>query len=155
MDYFRIAGDGPLRPELLREMRPTSYIIMRFKFLGENHDIATFLSGAKFLAHTSETEGCPNVVMEAMACGIPVVAMDAGDIPYLVEEGKTGFVVPQGDEKTFTERLLLLLGNKELCVRMGLSARAKAEQELGVVRLVSETLAAYRATGWKDEATRI
>ena len=72
-------------------------------FLGAIEDVSTFLRGARFLVHTSESEGCPNVVMEAMACGLPVVAMDAGDIPYLVEEGRTGFVVRQGEEDNICE----------------------------------------------------
>jgi glycosyltransferase involved in cell wall biosynthesis len=87
--------------------------------------------------------------MEAMACGLPVVAMKTGEIPYLVEEGKTGFVVPQDDETMFVERVSLLLGGDELCIRMGLAARAKAEREFRLERLVSETLAAYRDAGWK------
>jgi glycosyltransferase involved in cell wall biosynthesis len=108
------------------------------------------LKGAKFLVHTSESEGCPNVVMEAMACGLPVIAMEAGDIPYLVEEGKTGFVVRQNDEKTFAERVLQLLADEDLCFRMGMAARAKAERDFRLERLVSETLAVYRAAGWTD-----
>jgi glycosyltransferase involved in cell wall biosynthesis len=152
---FRIAGDGPLRPTLERIARDLG-LLSCVKFLGESHDIPTFLSGAKFLVHTSETEGCPNVVMEAMACGIPVLAMEAGDISYLVEEGETGFIVSQGDEKMFVKRLLQLLGNTDLCYRMGLCARAKAEREFSLDRLVAETLAVYRATGWKDdEAARV
>ena len=145
---FQIAGDGPLRPALdkLADNLGVSRIV---EFRGAVHDIPAFLSGAKFLVHTSESEGCPNVVMEAMACGLPVVAMETGEIPYLVEEGKTGFVVPQEDERMFVERVSLLLGDDELCIRMGLAARAKAEREFRLERLVSETLAAYRDAGWK------
>ena len=87
-----------------------------------------------------------------MACGIPVVAMDAGDIPYLVEEGKTGFVVRQGDEEAMADRMTRLLNDVSLCKLMGLAARAKAEREFGLQRLVSETLEAYRTGGWKDTA---
>ena len=67
--------------------------------------------------------------MEAMACGLPVVAMDAGDIPYLVEEGRTGFVVRQGEEATFVKRISQLIADDQLCLRMGSAARAKAERE--------------------------
>lgn len=147
---FQIAGDGPLRPALatLADDLGVSRIV---EFRGAVHDIPAFLGGAKLLVHTSESEGCPNVVMEAMACGLPVVAMQTGEIPYLVEDGKTGFVVHQQDEKMFVERVSLLLGNDELRLRMGAAARAKATREFTLERLVSETLAAYRAAGWKDE----
>lgn len=145
---FQIAGDGPLRPALdkLADDLGVSRIV---EFRGAVHDIPAFLGGAKFLVHTAESEGCPNVVMEAMACGLPVVAMKTGEIPYLVEEGKTGFVMPQNDEMMFVERVSLLLGDDELCSRMGLAARAKAEREFRLERLVSETLAAYKGAGWK------
>lgn len=147
---FKIAGDGPLRSALdkLANDLDVSRIV---EFRGAVHDIPTFLRGAKFLVHTSQSEGCPNVVMEAMACGLPVVAMETGEIPYLVEDGKTGFVVPQDDEKTFVERVSLLLGDEELRVNMGAAAREKAERAFTLERLVSETLAAYRAAGWRDE----
>src|SRR5262249_18258969 len=105
---------------------------------------------SRFLIHTSDTEGCPNAVIEAMACSRPVIAMDAGDIPFLVEDGKSGFVIRRGDETTFAERVLQLLTDDELCRHMGLAARAKAEKEFGLGSLVDETLNAYRVAGWRD-----
>ena len=147
---FQIAGDGPLRLALgkLADSLDVSRIV---EFRGTVHDIPSFLSGAKFLVHTSQSEGCPNVVMEAMACGLPVVAMEAGEIPYLVEDGKTGFVVRQNDETTFATRVSLLLTDDGLCLNMGAAAREKAKREFTLERLVLETLAAYRVAGWRDE----
>lgn len=147
---FRIAGDGMLR-SALEKLAIDLDLSEVVEFCGAVRDIPKFLSGAKFLIHTSENEGCPNVVMEAMACRLPVVAMEAGDIPYLVKNGTTGFVVPQGDEAAAIERVTQLLGDSELCVQMGLAACEKAKQEFTLERLVSETLAAYRKAGWKDE----
>jgi glycosyltransferase involved in cell wall biosynthesis len=123
------------------------------EFIGATSDVPELLKQSRFLVHASETEGCPNVVVEAMACGRPVVAMEAGDIPLLVEDGKTGFVIRQGDEETFGQRVIQLLSDVELCRRMGLAARAKAEREFGLGRLVAETLAAYEDAGWKDRNT--
>jgi glycosyltransferase involved in cell wall biosynthesis len=88
--------------------------------------------------------------MEAMACGRAVVAMDAGDIPHLVEDGKTGFVVRRGDDATLVARLITLITDWQLCQSMGEASRARAEREFSLDRLVSETLAAYKAAGWKD-----
>jgi glycosyltransferase involved in cell wall biosynthesis len=147
--YLRIAGDGPLR-SMLENLTTDLGISGNVEFQGAIHDIPAFLKGAKFLVHTSESEGCPNAVIEAMACGLPVVAMEAGDISYLTEDGRTGFVVPQGDETALEERVIELLGNTELCLRMGLAAREKATREFTLDRLVLETLAAYRASGWED-----
>ena len=147
---FRIAGDGPLRPAL-ETLAGDLGISRAVEFLGATHDIPAFLRGAKFLVHTSESEGCPNVVMEAMAAGRAVVATDAGDVPYLVEDGKTGFVVRCGDDETLVNRIATLLTNRDLCQQMGDNARARAEQEFDLHSLVTGTLDAYRAAGWKDE----
>ena len=66
---------------------------------------------------------------------------------------KTGFVVPRGDDAALVERMATLIADRELCHRMGEAGRLKAEREFGLDRLVSETLAAYRAAGWKDTLT--
>ena len=145
---FQIAGDGPLRPALVK-LADDLGVSRIVEFRGAVHDIPAFLAGAKFLVHTSQSEGCPNVVMEAMACGLPVVAMETGEIPYLVEDGKTGFVVRQEDETMLVERVSLLLGDDELCLNMGAAAREKAKREFTLERLVSETPEAYRVAGWK------
>jgi glycosyltransferase involved in cell wall biosynthesis len=145
---IQIAGDGRLRGMLDQQARDLG-IADCIEFLGYTEDIPGLLANARFLVHTSDSEGCPNVVMEAMACGRAVIATDAGDVPSLVEEGKTGFVVPRGDEPALLTRMVALMTDYELCRRMGEAGRAKAEQQFGLDRFVSETLAAYRAMGWR------
>ena len=147
---LQIAGDGPFRPAL-EELARKLGISNTVRFMGAVDDIPAFLRQAKFLVHTSESEGCPNVVMEAMACSVPVVAMEAGDISYLVEEGVTGFVVRQDDEGSLADRITQLLTDERLALSMGEAGRKKAEQEFSLERLVSETLSAYRTAGWRDE----
>jgi glycosyltransferase involved in cell wall biosynthesis len=145
----RHVGDGPLRREL-EELASRIGVANLVQFLGVRDDIPKLLADCSFLVHTAEEEGCPNVIMEAMACGRAVVAMDAGDIPYLVEDRKTGFVVRRGDTATFAECVSQLISDHQLCLRMGAAARAKAEQEFRLERLVSETLSVYKAAGWRD-----
>ncbi len=146
---FSIAGDGPLRPMLEREAHSLG-VADSVVFLGSVHDVPSLLRGASFLVHTSESEGCPNVVMEAMACGLPVVAMNAGDIPSLIENGTTGFIVGQDDEVGLASRILELSNDAALRREMGRAARAKAEQNFGLDRLMLQTLDAYRSAGWAD-----
>jgi glycosyltransferase involved in cell wall biosynthesis len=96
LDFFmQIAGDGRLRSTLQKQAQDFG-LVDRVQFIGHTDDTPAFLANATFLAHTSDSEGCPNVVMEAMACGRAVVATDVGDIPDLVENGETGFVVRCG-----------------------------------------------------------
>ena len=146
---FRVdlVGDGPLRTDLKRSVYEAK-LEQQFSISGRSNRIPEILEQSTLLAHTSDVEGCPNVVMEAMACGRPVVATDAGDIPTLVEDGKTGFVVRRGDDGELVRKLATLIQNRELCQTMGCNAREKAENEFGVDRLVRETFAAYRAAGW-------
>lgn len=145
-----LAGSGPLQEEL-QELANGLHVGYLFRFLGARHDIPALLAQAAFLAHTADDEGCPNVIMEAMACGRAVVATDAGDIPFLVDEGKTGFVVPKEDEATLADRIATLLENREWCRRMGDAGRIKAVHAFGLDRLRSETFSAYRAEGWDDK----
>jgi glycosyltransferase involved in cell wall biosynthesis len=150
----RHVGDGPLRREL-EELARRLDVDDLVRFLGPRNDIAELLADSTFLVHTAEDEGCPNVVMEAMACGRAVVAMDAGDIPYLVEDGKTGFVVLPGDVTAFAQCVSQLIFDPNLCSRMGLAAREKAEREFGLDRLVLETIEVYKAAGWKEASAMI
>jgi glycosyltransferase involved in cell wall biosynthesis len=145
----RIVGAGPLR-ESLQQQAQAFNIAGCVEFMGHRDDIPGLLAHATFLVHTSDSEGCPNVVMEAMACGRAVVATGVGDTPAIVEHQRTGFVVPRGDDAALVEHMATLIADRELCRRMGEMGRLKAEREFGIDRLVSETLAVYRAAGWKD-----
>lgn len=89
------------------------------------------------------------MVMEAMACGRAVVATDVGDARRLVQEGRTGFVVPRGDAEGLADRVARLVEDPCLCRRMGEAGRERAEREFGLDRLVDETLAVYRSEGWR------
>jgi glycosyltransferase involved in cell wall biosynthesis len=150
LDFLvQIVGGGPLRDSLERQARGLE-ITDRIRFTGHADDIPGVMATSTLLAHTSDVEGCPNVIIEAMACGRAVVATDAGDIPSLVDNGKTGFVVPRDDDVQFAERLATLIANWDLCRQMGEAGRIKAEREFGSERLVKETLGVYRAVGWSD-----
>jgi glycosyltransferase involved in cell wall biosynthesis len=88
--------------------------------------------------------------MEAMACGLPVVAMDAGDISSLIDDGRTGFVIRQDDEIGLVNRIVQLSNDASLRRSMGRAARVKAEREFGLDRLMRQTLDAYRLAGWSE-----
>ena len=68
------------------------------QFVPHTDDVPGLLARASFLVHTSMSEGRPNSVMEAMAAGRAVVATSVGDVPRLIHEGVTGFLVPVNDE---------------------------------------------------------
>lgn len=143
------AGSGPLREELVL-LASKLGVEHSFKFLGSRHDVRELFADAAFLVHTADDEGCPNVIMEAMACGRAVVATDAGDTSYLIDSGKTGFVVARNDEAALSNQMATLISDRELCRQMGDAGRIRAKQAFGIDRLRSETFAVYRAEGWED-----
>jgi len=145
----QIAGDGPLRL-VLEQQAEEMGVADRVQFMGHIDDVPEFLAKATFVVHTADSEGSPNAVMEAMACGRAVVATDVGDIRSLIEDGKTGFVVPRDDGSVLAERMKELIVNRDLCQSMGKAGREKIEREYGLDRLVEETLSVYRAAGWRN-----
>ena len=133
-----IVGGGPLRRVLEQHTR-TLDVVDRMQLLDHTGDVPVVLADSSFLVLTSDSEGCPNAVMEAMACGRAVVATDVGDVPNLVDDGMTGFLVRPGDESMLEERMAKLITDRELCSRMGRAARLKAERDFGLDRLGLET----------------
>jgi glycosyltransferase involved in cell wall biosynthesis len=146
---IEICGGGPLHKSLKEQTR-TVGVSDRVHFVGHRDNIAGALARSTFLAHVSDSEGCPNVIMEAMACSRAVVAVAAGDTPSLVDDGETGFIVRRGDDEALADRMATLIRDRSLCLRMGEAGRAKAEREFSANRLMRETLNAYRSVGWRD-----
>jgi glycosyltransferase involved in cell wall biosynthesis len=144
-----IAGGGPLRESLERQIQDLG-LVDRVRLIGHTNDVASLLATSTFLVHTSEIEGSPNVITEAMACGRPVIATDAGETHSLVDDGKTGFVVRRGDNEALLDRILRLIRDRRLCCRMGTAARIKAEREFGLNCLMEKMVAVYCAAGWSE-----
>lgn len=80
------------------------------------------------LAHTCLYEGFGLVVAEAMAAGVPVVAAETGAMPYLVEHGRTGFLVPFGDSQAMAEAIACLLTDSNRAKEMGEKGREKTNR---------------------------
>jgi glycosyltransferase involved in cell wall biosynthesis len=147
-----ICGGGSTRSSL-EELAEQLGIVNRVTFLDHVDDIPGQLAASTFVVLTSEFEAYPNAVMEAMACGRAVVATAVGDVPRLIDDGQTGFLVRSGDEAGLVDALATLVRNRERCEAMGAAGRQKAEAQFGLNRFVQQTLSAYRNAGWQDDAT--
>jgi len=104
-------------------------------------DLWQDLSTASVFVYKSEMEGLGSAALAAMAAGVPVVASSVGGLPEVVESGKTGFLVSDGDFATPVRRLL---EDAELAARMSQAARERVQQQFSVERMVEKTVQAYR-----------
>ena len=77
--------------------------------------------------NTTNFDNTPVSVLEAMACGLPVVTTNVGGIPYLLEDGQTALLTPPGDAKTMADAVRRLGHEPELASKLGRNARAKVE----------------------------
>jgi glycosyltransferase involved in cell wall biosynthesis len=139
-----IAGDGPLRSDLERQaMELGLRQLVRFK--GPVADARAVYHEAEVVVLTSDWEGAPNVALEAMACGLPVVATAVGDVPELIGEGETGFLARPEDEEKWVAALLRLLHNPSLRVDFGRRARQLVVAEHSPRQLPQRLLNLYEA----------
>jgi len=104
-------------------------------------DLWRDLSTASVFVYKSDMEGLGSAALAAMAAGVPVVASNVGGLPEVVESGKTGFLVSDGDFGTPVRRLL---EDAALAAQMSQAARARVQQEFSVERMVKKTVQAYR-----------
>lgn len=124
---FRIAGGGPQRDALHGQIR-AARLEDAVELLGERTDLDAVFREADVFWLTSSWEGLPNVVIEALASGLPVVATDVGGTRELFVSGREGFLVRPGSVDDFVYYGGALLRDAELRRRMSAAARARAQQ---------------------------
>jgi len=147
---YVIAGDGPLRASLEKLVGGFG-LEPHVKFIGwVDHDrIRGLLDEAHILVAPSVTgrdgdqEGIPNVVKEAMATGLPVVSTLHSGIPELVDDGASGFLVPERDAQALADRLTFLADHPEVWPEMGRAGRRKVETEFDMEQLNDRLVALY------------
>jgi glycosyltransferase involved in cell wall biosynthesis len=141
--HLLIVGDGPQRAALERYRRLCS-VQDRVHFLGLRHDVPRLMPHFDLLWLASGFEGLPNVVMEAMACAVPVVATDIWGNRELVEHGQTGFLVSVGDRAGFARYAHKILDDPELARRLGSAGRQRMASEFTIEAMVEKHAALYR-----------
>jgi len=131
-----IAGDGPLRPsveELVRELRLEASV----RFLGIRRDMPKLMNAADAYVMSSAWEGMANVLLEASASALPIVATDVGGNGEIVLDGQTGFLVPPKDSDRLAQAMLRLMGmSEEERQTMGKAARKHIEANFSLDRVV-------------------
>ncbi len=130
-----IAGDGPLRYTIETHVR-TLGLEGVCRFLGDVPAVETVLAAADVAVLPSVFEGMPNVVLEAMAMGCPVIATAVGGSSELVRDGETGFLVPEADAAALADALLELARSPERCSGMRARSREIAKACHGIEHMI-------------------
>lgn len=139
-----IAGPGEAGP-WLREAR-THAVEGAVTFLGGRADVAELYRAADLLVFPSRAEGCPNVVLEAMASGLPVVATDvAGNREAVGEDGNAGRLVPAEDPAALAEAVATLTASPALRRELAASARERILKRFDIDRVGAQYLSLYEA----------
>ncbi len=137
-----IVGDGQLHSHVAKAIGKLG-LGERVVLVGFQANVPDILAASDVVALSSRWEGLPYVVIEAMMAGLPVVSTAVGGVPELVEDGKTGFLVPSGDADKLASALTTLLEDERLRQRMGAAARERALREFTLDQMLSRTETIY------------
>jgi glycosyltransferase involved in cell wall biosynthesis len=140
-----IIGDGPLRASLEQQIKAAS---MQKKIHCEGHIadrnlLIDFYQKASLFVLASHHEGLPTVILEAMACGCPVLATSVGGVPNIIEDGNNGMLVPPRDPHQMAMAIQSLLAEPRKLTEMGLRARQTIEQNFSWEQIGSRFIELY------------
>jgi len=142
--HLIMLGEGSLREQLVAYIREHG-LERRVHLLGKRNEVPECLAASDVFVLSSNWEGNPLAVMEAMAAGLPVVSTAVGGVPELVESGQQGILVPPGDCAAFAEAMRTLLNDPEKRTAMANAARVRATAAFNVERMAQGYERIYRA----------
>jgi glycosyltransferase involved in cell wall biosynthesis len=141
--HFVVLGDGRERRRLAEQARRLG-LNGRFLFPGFRSDAPELMAQADVLALPSLTEGLPNVVLEAFAAGVPVVATAVGGVPELVRDGENGWLVPRGDSARLASALIVALSDPGESARRGRSGQELVRADYTFAAQAARAAEAFR-----------
>jgi glycosyltransferase involved in cell wall biosynthesis len=143
---LHVVGGGPDEAEV-RRLAEELGLGDGLRLLGRRDDIPELLARADCVLLTSDYEGCPLTVLEAMAASVPVVATRVGGVPELVADGETGLLADAGDVARLAASVERILGDQALAARLGAAARSRAAANFSRDRMQEQTFALYSQLG--------
>jgi len=139
---FFIVGDGFLRGELENYARKLG-VSEDVSFTSWVKDLVDIYRDLDIVTVSSLNEGTPLALIEAQAAACPCVATKVGGVADVIEEGRSGFLVPSQDTKAFSQAIIKLLNNPQMMRQMGAYGRSKAKDRFSSTRLISDTEKLY------------
>lgn len=127
---YKILGNGP-ELEFLKKQINALDIHKEVHIITDSDDIYQHLEKADIYLSTSLFEGLSNAIMEAMNCGVPIVATNVGDNEYLVQNDENGYLTDIKDSKGLASRLWSLIDSSEQRLKMGLKSHEKIDNGFG------------------------
>jgi L-malate glycosyltransferase len=140
---LRLIGDGPDQARI-RELVRDRDLQNQVQFLGERIELPQVLREADLFLLPSESESFGLAALEAMSCGVPIIASDVGGVPEVVSDGETGLLAPVGDVTAMAAHVVRVLGDPGLRQRLARSARRRAETAFPLEPTVARYQALYR-----------
>jgi glycosyltransferase involved in cell wall biosynthesis len=140
---FVLVGDGPLRGEI-EALAARLGLAGRVAFPGLQDDVRPWLTALDLYLMTSEFEGLPLALLEAMAAGRAVVVTAVGGVPEAVTDGESGAVLPFGDVAALAAAALALLADPGRRAELGAAAQRRVAESFGIRRMAAELEALYR-----------
>jgi sugar transferase (PEP-CTERM/EpsH1 system associated) len=137
-----IVGDGPLRERLAQKAQDAGVFDLVW-FAGARNDIPELMRSFDVFALSSIAEGTPVTLLEAMACGVPVVATNVGGIPEVVQDGVNGALVPASNPQALAEALGRYVDDRARVTAHGAAARERIEHHYSVAAMVGAYTALY------------
>ena len=129
--YLLVAGSGFLQPdsdeEKLKNFVTKEGLESTVSFLGNIENTNEYLQTSNMFVLPSRKEGMPNVLLEAMSCGLSIIATEIGGITDLITHGVNGILVPVNNSEKLSKEILNLVNNSELSRRIGMEARRTIE----------------------------
>ena len=142
--FVLVGGPDPANPASVPETTLRAWVDEGVvEWWGQREDIPAVLAACSIVCLPSYREGLPTSLIEAAACGRPIVTTNAPGCREVVRDGDNGFLVPGRDAPALAQALKRLLSNPALRVRMGARSRERAEAEFAEARIVAETMAVY------------
>lgn len=141
---FKIVGGGNIQyyEKLARKLQVDN----SFNFIGglDHHELHTIYQNSSVFVLPSFYEGLPTTILEAMSCGMPVVATDIPGISEVVRDKETGLLVPPKDPKALADAIIKLLKDEELRRKMGEAGRKRVEEEFTWDRITKKIVRLYK-----------